>query len=147
MDILPGVNYNTSSFSINPDEVKKRADEILVLAKDIVDSLNNINDTLSALKMGWAGATADEAQDFGNRWNSVMTELFGDKDHPEKGVLNVIVGGLDAVRWNYAWCEDGVFQMFHKWGLDMMEGSSGGTPTTPPPSMNNTDLSAITETW
>lgn len=161
-------DYNAAKLYVDPDGLKTKADALLAQAENIADSLANINNILSALQLGWAGKTADEARDFGNRWEAVMKELFGSKDNPKKGVMNAIVDGLLATRGNFSKTEDALVQLFKQFGrdldLDLPSGNSaadaldqigkalknlGGnkTPTSPPPSINDTDLTAITETW
>jgi uncharacterized protein YukE len=139
-------DYDAANLYVDPDGLKTKADALLAQAENTAQSLENINNTLSALQLGWAGKTADEARDFGNRWEAVMKELFGSKDHPETGVLNAIVDGLLATRGNFSKTEDALVQLFTQFGNDLSSGDST-TPTSPPPSINDLNLTAITETW
>jgi uncharacterized protein YukE len=145
---MPQINadYDAANLYVDPDGLKGKADTLLGLAENVADSLSNIDNTLSALQLGWAGKTADEARDFGNRWEAVMKELFGSKDHPEKGVLNAIVDGLLTTRGNFSLTESGLAELFQKFGENLSGGSSE-TPTGPPPSINDLNVTAITETW
>lgn len=139
-------DYDAANLYVDPDGLKTKADALLAQAENTAQSLEKINNTLSALQLGWAGKTADEARDFGNRWEAVMKELFGSKDHPEKGVLNAIVDGLLTTRGNFSKTEDALVQLFTQFGNDLSSGDSA-TPTSPPPSINDLNLTAITETW
>lgn len=146
---MPNTNadYDAVKLYVDPDGLKGRADALTRLAEDVVNCLNNIENTLSGLQLGWAGRTADEAKDFGNRWETVMKELFGTHDHPETGVLNAIVDGLLTTRGDYATAEDALTQFFKKFGEGLASGGDTATPTSPPPSINDLNLTAITETW
>jgi uncharacterized protein YukE len=142
-------DYDAANLYVDPDGLKTKADALLAQAENTAQSLENINNTLSALQLGWAGKTADEARDFGNRWEAVMKELFGSKDHPEKGVLNAIVDGLLVTRGNFSQTEDALVQLFKQFGSDLTSNDTP-PPSGPPPTPDNiTDLNltAITETW
>jgi hypothetical protein len=139
-------DYDAANLYADPDGIKGRADALLNLGKDVAESLENIEKTLSGLHLGWAGQTADEAKDFGDRWETVMKELFGSKDHPETGVLNAIVDGLLTARGNFANAEDALLKFFRDFG-DQLGKSDSSTPTSAPPSITDLDLTAITETW
>ncbi|GAB2836850.1 hypothetical protein GCM10027176_46540 [Actinoallomurus bryophytorum] len=141
------IDYDAAILYVDPDGIKARADDLETLAKDVVDSLEHIETTLSALQLGWAGKTADEAKDFGDRWELVMKELFGSNDHPETGVLNAIVNGLLTTRGDFAKAEDALVQFFQQFGDHLAAGGDSSTPTSAPPSITDLNLTAITETW
>jgi hypothetical protein len=140
-------DYDAANLYWNPDALKSDADALLALANDVADSLGVIESSFAALQLGWAGKTADEAREFGNRWEGVMKELFGSKDHPAMGVLNAIVDGLLIARGNAAKTEDGLLQFFKQFGEHLASGGDSGTPTSAPPSITDLNLTAITETW
>ena len=146
---MPQINadYDAANLYIDPDGLKGRADALLALGKDVVDSLVNIENTLSSLQLGWAGQTAEEAKDFGDRWETVMKELFGSNDHPETGVLNGVVDGLLITRADFSLAENALVQFFQKFGETLAGGGQSTTPTSPPPSITDLNLTAITETW
>lgn len=145
---MPHANadYDAANLYVDPDGLKGKADNLERLAENVADSLLNIENALSALQLGWAGKTAEEAKDFGNRWETVMKELFGSKDQPQTGVLNAIVDGLLTTRGDFATAEDALTQFFKQFGDNLANGDSS-TPTSPPPSINDLTLTAITETW
>jgi uncharacterized protein YukE len=141
-------NYDAANLYCDPDGVKVRADGLTASAQDVVDSLTNIENTLTDLQLGWAGQTADEAKDFGDRWDAVMRELFGTKEEPDTGVLNAIVDGLLSVRGNYALAEEGLVEFFKNFAGQLSSGGGGGsTPTSAPPSVTDIDLTAISEVF
>lgn len=139
-------DYDSANLYVDPDALKPKVDILKQQSQNTAESLQRINDTLSALQLNWAGDTADEAQKFGKRWTSVMKELFGGKDHPEKGVLNAIVEGLLATRGNFSNTEEALVQLFKQFDQDMSGGDTT-TPTSPPPSINDINVTAILETW
>lgn len=153
---MPHINadYDAANLYVDPDGLKVKADALEGLAENVVDSLSNIEHALAALQLGWAGKTADEAKDFGNRWETVMKELFGSKDHPDTGVLNAIVDGLLITRDDFAEVEITLAEFFQKFAEGL-----GKPDTTPLPSLGtggdnaspmsitDTNNTAITETW
>jgi uncharacterized protein YukE len=140
-------DYDSAKLKVWPDGLGLRANNLLRQAENVAQSLENINGTLSALQLGWAGQTADEAQDFGRRWEGVMKELFGSQDKPEDGVLNAIVDGLLTTGGIYSKTEKALVDMFTKFGQDLSSGGDSTTPTSAPPNVTDLNLTAITETW
>lgn len=140
-------DYDTVSLSVEPDKLKTIADNLTADAKDVSASVLNIANTLSDLQLGWNGQSAQEADDFSKQWEAVMTELFGTDNDPSKGVLNAIVDGLLTARGGFSKTEQALVQMFSKFKEQLQAGGSGDTPTSAPPSMNDTNMTAITETF
>jgi hypothetical protein len=142
-------DYDSSNIYIDPDGLKTKADALLGHAQNVVDSLTNITNTLTNLQLGWAGQTADEARDFGDRWEAVMGELFGSGDHPEDGVMNAIVDGLLVTRGDFSKAEHALEQMFTQFSNDLASGGGrgSGTPSSAPPSINDLNYTATTEIY
>ena len=120
-------NYNDAGLVINVDPTslwQYGKTDLPAETTTIGDSLNRINDTWKGLKLGWAGTTADEAQDFSDRWNAMITQLFGTKASPESSVLYRIAVAVQTASLNYATTEDEVLKMFKDFDTAMH--SSGG---------------------
>lgn len=140
-------DYDTVSIHVEPDELTSIANRLDFAAADVSDSIGRINTQLTGLQLGWSGRTEQEATDFSNHWVHVMTELFGTEDHPEKGVLNAIVGGLRAAGGGYSKTEHALADMFRDFKKNMSTGGGGDTPTDPPKDITDTSETAITEDW
>lgn len=152
----PEYGQNRPVFNVDYDhvqlyEVDTRAmvtasNNLKDLDQAVADSLERINKTWTDLKLGWAGKTSDEAKEFLDRWNAVMQELFGTKDHPESGVLNVIVEGVLMAATLYGQTELLLSDFFYQFLYSL--GGDGGSPSdTPPPSITDITTTAVTETW
>jgi uncharacterized protein YukE len=140
-------NYDTgvSKVYVEPDTLGKIGNNLKQNAQDVASTINNIANTLSDLQLGWAGQTAQEAEDFGNRWTQVMTELFGTHDDPSKGVLNAIVVGLLTAQYGYSTTEQALVTMFNQFRDQLAQG--GGDTTTPPPNITDPNQTAVSETF
>jgi WXG100 family type VII secretion target len=134
---------------VEPDTLKTIADTLTQHAQDVASSIGNITNTLTDLQLGWAGQSAQEAEDFDNRWVQVMTELFGTKNDPSKGVLNAIVDGLLTARAGFSTTEQALKGMFHNFtdALDKQAQPNSDNSTTPPPNMIDPNQTAINETF
>lgn len=133
---------HVDSFHVAPDDLVTHGNNIKNHNQDIADSLTNIVNVLSALQLGWAGKTAEEAKDFGDKWDAVATELFGTKDHPEQGVLNTIVGGVLTVADLFSRTDNALFDFFNHFAEDL-GGSGGGAREN----ITDPTKTAVTETW
>ena len=114
-------NYNSRDLVIDVDPGHMWSVATVVLpdgARLIINSLNQINGIWAGLQVGWAGVTADEAQDFGHRWNTTMTYLFGSADEEDSGLLPKIAKGLGLAAINYGEAEDSVQKMFKGFSAD-----------------------------
>jgi hypothetical protein len=134
------------SFHVYPDDLVTHGNRIKDHNQTVADSLTNIVNTLSALHLGWAGKTSEEAKDFGDKWDRVAEELFGTKDHPEKGVLNAIAGGVLTVADLFSKTEHTLADFFNKFSQALTSGGDGGSDT-PPQSITDVTTTAVTEQW
>jgi uncharacterized protein YukE len=105
-------DYDSSSISVDPVDLGAKAGQIDTSTQQIADALSDIMDSLDALKLSWTGDSSKVADSFNSRWSDAMTELYGTKDDPGKGILNVLVGGLKAAVQNYSKGENQVVDMF-----------------------------------
>ncbi|MCO6004187.1 WXG100 family type VII secretion target [Actinoallomurus purpureus] len=147
---MPDVNYDAvDSFYVYPDELVTHGNNIKHNNQIVADSLSNIINTLRDLRLGWAGRTSDEAKDFGDRWNAVAEELFGTKEHPEKGVLNDIAAGVLIVAGLFSTTEHALADYFGKFyqALSGGSGGDGGGSDGVPQSITDPTTTAVTEEW
>jgi uncharacterized protein YukE len=164
---MPDVNADydrVDSFHVYPDDLVTHGNNIKDHNQTVADSLTNIVNVLSDLHLGWAGKTSQEAKDFGDKWDAVAEELFGTKDHPEKGVLNAIAGGVLTVADLFSKTEHTLADFFDKFSQALTGGGSehtladlfdklsqaltgGGGSDTPPQSITDVTTTAVTEQW
>jgi len=126
------VDYDLVKLDIAPKEIGETSLALRRHAQDVADSIDRISAIVNALVLdGWQGASEQEAKDFGNRWLSVMTSLFGSKDHPKDGVLNALLDGVDIAAENFGKAESGVVEVFKNFAASLAgagEGHSNGPP-------------------
>jgi hypothetical protein len=125
-------NYNDASLNINvdPDALwMYGATDLPAQLKAIGDLVGRVHDIWNGLQLGWAGTTADEAQDFADRWNGAVTVLFGTQADPQSSVLYRIAVAVQTASLNYATTEEEVSKMF----LDFYDALPGGGGTNQPP--------------
>jgi hypothetical protein len=133
-------------FTVAPNDIVVHARIVEGHATSIAGSLSNIVTTLQDLNLGWAGKTAEEANDFGNRWTAVGKELFGTHDHPEDGALNIVVDGMYIVAALFAGAEQGLKDFFNHM-LTAVMAPGGGGDAGHPASITDVTVTAVTETW
>src|SRR3954447_8452951 len=134
---------NVLTFIVSPNDIVAQAKKIESDSQAIVDSLNVIVHTLQSLNLGWAGKTAQEAKDFGDRWTAVAEELFGTDDHPENGALNIVLAGVGIVASLFAGAEQGLKDFFVNMTMALAAPGDSGPPT----SITDVTTTAVTETW
>lgn len=143
------VNYDqVSVYSVDPATMKSKLDNMQSEVQNVQDYLQSVMDALSSLDFSWAGESADDANDFNNRWVHTMEQVWGTEEHPEIGVLNAILNGLGTAIDNYGSAESGLRDAFNQMLQDFGgDGDGQPTPSSPPPSITDSTLTAITETW
>jgi hypothetical protein len=101
-------------------------------------------------KLGWVGTSAAEAQDFSDRINANVKQLFGTSDAPASGApgsgaLPKIATGVDMASVNVGETEDVVKRMFDS--LTPGLGTPGSKDT--PPTWGITDglVTDVTPPW
>jgi uncharacterized protein YukE len=126
-------SYDAVTMTVNPGLLQMSGDMIQDAAEDIVTALNTIDNTLSNLQLGWAGQTAQEAEDFGDQWMAAMTGLFGNANNPKSGVMDQVIVALLTAAGNFSNAEDAVISMFGQLAMGIVNGSSGssGSDTDP----------------
>jgi conjugal transfer/entry exclusion protein len=107
------VNYDqVTDYSVDPKMMKTKLDNIKHEVQNVQDYLQVVQNALLSLNLAWAGESADEANDFNNRWQRTMDGVWGTKEHPETGVLNSIIGGLSTATNNYGTVESSLYNVF-----------------------------------
>ncbi|MGW2836605.1 WXG100 family type VII secretion target [Streptomyces sp. NPDC001493] len=122
-------DYDISPIRIDPQALASDSDRLLALAGQVGDSIKRISDTAADLKLGWVSKSADEAQAFNDRWNSVMKQMFGEKDG-DTGVLPAMAGGILGTGIAYSHLEKELESAFLKFSSGLADTSSdGGQPS------------------
>ncbi|MGP4045980.1 WXG100 family type VII secretion target [Streptomyces sp. 2A115] len=116
-------DYDTSVLSIDPRLVDEVGRSLLTLAEQMVDHIEAIAGAAFHLRLSWAGSSAQEAKKFMDRWNGVMRELFGSKEHPEDGVLNVMAGTVHVVAAGFSQTEARLEQVFREFADNLPGGA------------------------
>ena len=119
-------NYDNGAMEIHVDpdglfDLAKPGGPMAGAQNDLGTSVSNINNTWNNLKVGWVGATASEAQDFNNKWNTAITQLFGDPNQNDKptdisqvsGALPRVLYAIQSAGFNYGEAEDAVVKSFN----------------------------------
>lgn len=121
---------------------------------EILQSLQRIGETLTNLKVGWAGQTADEAEAFGTKWQLAAQQLFGGTGDAADGSLVRVAVAIAAAGNNYNHAEDGISQMLSQLIQGMQPGPASsddsGFPAYIPPPAEETTLpwqGAVSETF
>jgi hypothetical protein len=139
-------NYDGSgtTISVNASDLYQWSMQVMPnYGKEIADSVNRIVKTWNDLKIGWVGNTADEAQDFNDRWAASISELFGTDAEPAAGILSRIANGITMASVNYDAVEDVVTNMFKQTSSALF--NPPDTSNTTPDSHRATNNGPITE--
>jgi hypothetical protein len=136
--------YDSANVLADPAGIDRIAVVCRAHGQVVADSIERINRTLHSLMLnGWKGKTQQEAQDFTDRWNKVMVDLFGSKENPKSGVFNAVVDGIHEAAGNHAKSEVGA-EMIIKQFIKNIGGSGGGPSQAKPLDKLDTHTTAIT---
>lgn len=134
----PEINYDElhGTVAIDLGAVQAAATTLQNESNTIATGLRNISSTISGLRLGWAGSTAEQVEAFSTRWLAVATALFGtesahgdDALDANDGVLNVMVSGLRAITSGWSGTEDELKKIFDD-ARAGLSASGEGTPTS-----------------
>jgi uncharacterized protein YukE len=144
----PATNdYDHSTLNIDPPAMVKSAEQMNTIVGRVADTLKSMGDTVFGLKLGWAGQSSQEAEQFLNQWNSTMHKMFGTQDDPESGVLTAMAGGVQAAERGYSATELDIARSFMNFMAAMQQPGSSGTPTSSPASITDPNASSVSETF
>ncbi|MEV6598527.1 hypothetical protein AB0M36_16865 [Actinoplanes sp. NPDC051346] len=137
--VAPPDDYNGGQkIDVSPSQIYDYCVSLDSTINDINAQMKSISDTWQGLKLGWAGQTETEVDDFNTKWDAAMLEMFGDpKADPKKtqpqgqSALSKIQGLVKAAAHNYARSEDSLCRDFLQFG--------GGLAGTRDPSGNLPD--------
>ncbi|MEV6994320.1 WXG100 family type VII secretion target [Streptomyces sp. NPDC093228] len=104
-------DYDISTIKIDPSGLDAQGKKIVQLAREVAESIDRINRTLESLKLGWVSESADEAQEFSDRWIRVMREMFGENGG-QIGVLAAMAGGISTAAIGFSHLETGLESSF-----------------------------------
>lgn len=141
--------YDAVKVTVSPQDLQDTSQKVKSLVDDIVNHLNTINTTLNDLQLSWVGQSSSLADSFNKQWMAATATLYGTQDHPEQGVLNHLLAGLEAASSNYSFVEDWAKKGFGTL-VSALNGGGGGQSTSSPTSVENSSGSvttAITETF
>lgn len=143
--------YDAARLAVTPVELVWAGNAVADCVAEILASLDSIMKTVKDLDLGWAGATAQEAQDFGDQWYAAMVNLFGSSGQAADGVMNMLVFALLSAGNNYNAAEDAIVQMFSGFGDLLAAGATSGGDSTgeigPGDAVTDGAYSAVGESW
>ncbi|WP_406002911.1 WXG100 family type VII secretion target [Streptomyces sp. NBC_00829] len=142
-------DYDVSVIDVSPRGMNTTAAQVKNLAQDVSDSLGLISTTLGGLRIAWQGKAASEADEVAREWLRVITELFGTKEDPSKGVLPTLANGVGMASGNFSKAEDGIVRLFTDFRNALTSGGGEGDPPkdTPPEEVTDTNKTAVTMTF
>jgi hypothetical protein len=131
----PPGNYNNTTISVEPDNIYYQATTVI---PDCINTIQNsvlkIANAWRGLQLGWVGTTADQVEDFANRWQASIHQLFGtpaqEGSGASTGILPKIAGAVGLVGANFGNAEHAVVDMFNQISTGGAGGSSSGSGRT-----------------
>jgi len=130
------LDYDQVTIAVEPEGMSAKAQDLSDLAGNVSDSLSRIQTTLESLALdSWKGKSQQEATDLSNRWNGLMTDLFGTDGKPDDGVLNALANGVSAASGNFTKAENGIIGIFNVFFSGLQ-----GAETPPPDALPTDDL-------
>jgi uncharacterized protein YukE len=145
-------NYDEVTLAVDPDELLTLSNQGLALCDQVADQINAIGSTMSGLQLSWTGASAQAAESFSNRWNALMTQMFGTTGD-SGGVLPTLVGALATTGNNFDSAEQNIAVMFTMLHNSIGDGSSAPAPPAGPVisglpgSIDDPTQTAVSETF
>lgn len=137
------MDYDWTTLRAHPQEMDLLATKLGWLADQVAGRIHHINEILNSLHLQWQGESAEEQKDISDRWLRVFSALFGTKDHPETGVLNALVGGVQKAAGNFGQADDHAWKMFNDYHMALTAPPMDQLHKQPEDQMN-TDRTAVT---
>jgi uncharacterized protein YukE len=122
-------NYNDGNMVIrvDPNEMYMRAGNMKYETLALAKTIETIHTTWKTMKKGWFGSAANEAENFANKWDATLKELFGKGDN--HGVLPKMVNMVIQASVNYGDTEDAVVKAFKSFTEALHTPGGSGPPT------------------
>ncbi|WP_399936788.1 hypothetical protein ACGH52_00930 [Streptomyces sp. BBFR25] len=122
-------NYDAVTIKIDPPALGTEGTTLASLAGEIGESIMRVNNIAAGLRLGWVAPSATEAQEFGDRWTRVMTEMFG-QEGGRLGVLPAIAGGILGAAVGFSHLENELWWAFTNFSNEMaVPTGDGGGPS------------------
>ncbi|MDH3039149.1 WXG100 family type VII secretion target [Streptomyces sp. TRM75561] len=118
------VDYDNRLIRIDPESLGAEGDRLFSLAKEMSDTIKRINALIFHLRLGWVAATTEEVRAFFDRWDKVMTQMFGNNGDPI-GVLPAMSGGVTGTAVGFSQLEIELFWMFRNFSNELAVPSGG----------------------
>lgn len=122
--VVEQVDYDASLIRVDPESLDREGEQLLLLAKDMSETIRRINALIFELRLGWIAASSEEVRAFFDRWDSVMTQMFGNDGDPI-GVLPAISGGVKGTAVGFSQLEVELFWMFRNFSNELAVPSGG----------------------
>lgn len=130
--VLPPSNYDDPSLLIrvNAGDLFFHASDLTAEGQAIADAVTAMDGVWNNLMVGWAGDTAQQAQDLFNRFTAVLEAMFGTDADPDSGAFAQLVMAVSMAAINYGEAEDSNQKMFQSLSAALNSKSSNPTPFT-----------------
>jgi uncharacterized protein YukE len=149
-------DYDDVTLAVNPDGLLALSQQAVSLGLQVGDEVIAIQNVMSGLQLSWTGDSGQAAQSFNDRWNAMMTQMFGPAG--DSGVLNALAQALGDAANNFDSAEQNISVMFTQLhnsignvsASDPMPGTKSiGAGPAPGPAQDilSTEQSAVGETF
>lgn len=140
------VDYDTvTKIQLSPSGLKETVGKLMGHSKAIAEGLDRVTQALNEIPGAvWVGPSQREANDFNAKWEAAAKELFGSREQPELGSLNVIVSGLNDAYENYQKAESGLADLWRKFRSNLAMDGDDTPSQTPPEDKLDPNVTAIT---
>jgi len=145
-------SYENVTINVNPTDIQTTSDQLLGggpggdgngMLGHIVDNILAIQQVITDQKLGWAGQTKDEATAFFQRWQTVMTSLFGSKDTPDAGSITRVAMAIQIAANNYNSAVDGAVNTFNSIANPASGTTSLSAPSSTPTWWSQTAVAEV----
>jgi hypothetical protein len=145
-----------TSIMVDPELLVNLGKQVLGLLEGIGSDISTLFTTLKNLELGWAGQTAEEAQEFFDRLDACLTALYGKAGSADAkdSLMGRVATALDIAGNNYLAAEDAIVDLFYFTGSvsdtaiwDSHNGKGGGGGGNPNSPITDPNFTAISETY
>lgn len=133
----PTESYDAVKLVVSPSTLSETYQAVTSLVEDVVNKLEDINNTLNNLQLSWVGDSSTLMNDYTQRWQDAMYSLFGTTGSAtELGAFGQLLQGLDSASKNYDTAENWVMTSFGQL-VDSLMGWGGSGSSSGPQSVTN----------